>query len=193
MDEIAAAVGLLKASVYHYFKSKEEILYRITKPPMEVGVDVLGEIVESDLTPKEKLQKALLYHVEQLDQMSPRFFILSEQDLNCVSSQMREEVVLLMVRYEHLWREIITEGINVGQFRTDLNIKLVTYAILGMCNYLFGWYRKGGPLSAGQVTEQFIALVGGGLFVNDAPDIPRKPLRKVSKSKSSTKKASAAS
>ena len=176
MDEIGAAVGLLKASVYHYFKSKEEILYKITKPPIEVGVGVLGGIVESELTPKEKLQKAIQYHIEQLDQLSPRFFMLSEQDLNCVSDQMRDEVALLMVRYVNLWREIITEGISSGQFRTDLNSKLVTFAIIGMCNYLFGWYKKGGTLSVAQVTEQFISLVSRGLFVNGTPDITRKPL-----------------
>jgi AcrR family transcriptional regulator len=184
MDEIGAAVGLLKASVYHYFHSKEEILYKITKPPIEIGVGVLGKIVESELTPKEKLQKAIQYHVEQLDQLLPRFFMLSEQDLNCVSAEMRDEVLLLMVRYVSLWREIITEGISSGQFRADVNSKLVTFSIIGMCNYLFGWYKKGGTLSVAQVSEQFMSLVSGGLFTDSTPDIPPKPLRKFSRSES---------
>jgi len=174
MDEIGAAVGLLKASVYHYFHSKEEILYKITKPPIEVGVGVLAKIVESELTPKEKLQKAIQYHVEQLDQLLPRFFMLSERELNCVSDEMRDEVLLLMVRYVNLWGEIVTEGISAGQFRNDFNSKLVTFTILGMCNYLFGWYKKGGSLSVEQVTEQFMSLISGGLYVNGTPDIPLK-------------------
>lgn len=187
MEEIAAAVGLLKASLYHYFESKEEIYYKLTKPPLEVGVNLLCEIVESDLTPREKLRKAFETHLQVIDRYSPRspmLFRLSEQDLSCVSNKTREEMALLMDRYDHLWREIIAEGVSAGQFRTDLNIKLITYAILGMCNFTFRWYKKGDALAMAQVTEQYIALLGSGLFVNGAPDTPRKPLRKVSRCKS---------
>ena len=56
-----------------------------------------------------------------------------------------------------------------------LNFKLVTFAILGMCNYMLKWYKKSGSLSVVQATEQFIALVSEGLFVNSATDIPHKP------------------
>jgi len=170
MDEVAAAVGLSKASVFHYFESKEEILYKITKPAFEVGVDLLCETVESDLTPKEKLGKALHHQLGLIDQYFPRYFMLSEQDLNCVSKQMRKEMSPLMDRYEDLWREIIAEGVSAGQFRTDLNIKLITSAILGMSAWILKWYKKSDALSVAEIAEQYIAFIGGGLFVNDAPD-----------------------
>ena len=174
MGEMATAVGLFKASLYHYFESKEEILYKLTKPPLEAGVDLLCEIVESDLTPENKLKKAIQNHLGQIDHYSVKSFMLSEQDLNCVSDEMRTEIALLMNRYDQLWRDIITEGISTGHFRKDLNVKIITYAILGMCNYLFNWYRKGDVFSIEQITEQFITFISSGLLIDGAPDIPHK-------------------
>ena len=185
MDEIAAAVGLSKASVFHYFDTKEAILYKLTKPALEIGVNSMREIVESDLTPEEKVRKALWNHLGQIDHYSPRLFTLSGQDLNCVSDKMRKEMAPLMAKYERLWREIITEGVNAGQFRPDLNIKLITYAILGMCNYMLDWYKKGGALSAAQVTDQYIELISEGLFVNSVSDVSCRQLCEVSGPESS--------
>jgi TetR/AcrR family transcriptional regulator, cholesterol catabolism regulator len=188
MDEIADAVGLTKATIYHYFEGKEEIQHKIAKPALEMGVDLLRKIVESDRTPKEKFVKAVHNHFELMDQYYPNFFGISDQDLNCVSSQMREEIFRLMYQYEQLWREIIIQGVSAGQFRADQNTKLTSYAILGMFNWTLKWYRKGGALSTAQIAEQNISLISRGLDVNSAIDIPSETLCEVSKSKSSATK-----
>jgi len=184
MDEIAAAVGLSKAGLFHYFASKEEILYKITKPAMIIGVDMLSEIAQSDITPKEKLRKALHDQLELIDQYFPRHFMLSGQDLNCVSSKMRKEMFPLMSRYGKLWRDIIAEGISAGQFRADLNMKLTVSTIIGMLAWVVEWYEKDDAVTVAQIAEHHIALLGEGMYVNSVPDISLSPLCEANASES---------
>ena len=169
VDEIAAAAGILKGSLYHYFGSKEEILYKITRPALKVGVDLLSETVESDLTPEEKLRKALQHHFELVDQYLPGYFMLSKQDLNCVTSQMHAEMSPLFNGYVGLWQEIIAEGVSSGHFRPDVDSEIMAYAVLGMCVGAVP-SEKGSDLpSLAQIAEQCIAFAIGGLSAHGAP------------------------
>ena len=70
---------------------------------------------------------------------------------------------------ERIFEEVIKEGITKAEFRANLDPRLTTLAILGMCNAVSAWYRKENrPLK--EIGDEFATLVIDGM--NKRP-IPR--------------------
>jgi len=64
VQDIADAVGILKGSLYHHVKSKEDLLYLIVKEPIARIYERMAEIVAGELPAGEKLRRAILAHLE---------------------------------------------------------------------------------------------------------------------------------
>ncbi|MDZ7695498.1 MAG: hypothetical protein U5R49_00750 [Deltaproteobacteria bacterium] len=91
----------------------------------------------------------------------PCFRCFSAKRGNCPTrtfSGIREE----KRKFTQVVEQIIEEGVAIGCFRR-LNPKLMAYAIIGMCNWLYRWYKTGaGPFSPDEIADQFIALLENG-------------------------------
>jgi hypothetical protein len=57
---------------------------------------------------------------------------------------------------------MVEQGIADGAVRGDLDPKILTMAIIGLCNSVSRWYRADGPMSATQVRDLFGAFAAGG-------------------------------
>jgi hypothetical protein len=69
-------------------------------------------------------------------------------------------------RYEALWRQMIQDGINQGAFR-KVDISIVTFALLGVQNWMITWFKPGGRYSALALADQFSDLFLRGLRVDE--------------------------
>jgi Tetracyclin repressor-like, C-terminal domain len=57
----------------------------------------------------------------------------------------------------------VLQGMQSGEFPVDLDVKVATFAMLGMCNWMHRWYRQDGRLSIDAIVQQFSHLVLNGL------------------------------
>jgi AcrR family transcriptional regulator len=162
VQDIADAVGILKGSLYHHFKSKEELLYLIVKEPIARIYERMTAIVNSDLPARDKLRRAILAHVEGLNEHYPHLFVyLREREE--MKRRFREQFKLSPKQYERSWQQILREGMKSGEFRPDLDVQVVSYGLLGMLNWLHQWYDPRGRLGVREVADQFSTLALAGL------------------------------
>lgn len=175
MQDIADEVGLLKGSLYHHFRSKEELLYLIVKEPITRLYATVGEIVATETPAAEKLRQAVLAHLEAFHRHHPHLFVYLRETED-LKQRFRAATKLSPKQYEELWQQILKEGMKAGEFRPDLDVKVVSYALLGMLNWLYKWYDPGGRLSVREVADQFTALALGGLA--GAPQRSARPARR---------------
>ncbi len=160
--DIADEVGILKGSLYHHFESKEALLYLVVKEPIAQMFQTMAAIAEADLTPTEKLRRAISAHLEAFDRHYPHLFVyLREREE--VKRRFREMIGYSPKDYERHWQQILREGIENGEFRSDLDIQVTSYGLLGMLNWAYKWYDPQGRLSIGEVAEQFTALALAGV------------------------------
>jgi len=92
-------------------------------------------------------------------------------------------------KYNHIVEKIIEEGISLGLFKKT-DPKLQTFSILGMCNWVYKWYKPGHNLfTADQIAEHFVGLLERGYLKGDTQGMTNivKPERAV-KRKPATKK-----
>jgi TetR/AcrR family transcriptional regulator, cholesterol catabolism regulator len=171
VQDIADAVGILKGSLYHHFKSKEDLLYLIVKEPIARLYERMTDIASSDLPASEKLRRAIRTQLEAFDQHHPnRFVYLRERDE--MKRRFREQFKLSPKQYERCWQQILREGMKSGEFRPDLDVQVVSYGLLGMLNWLHNWYDPRGRLSVREVGDQLAALALAGLAA-PAPKLKR--------------------
>ena len=162
VQDIADAVGILKGSLYHHLKSKEDLLYLVVKEPIAEIYAAMAEIAGSDATATEKVRRGMLAHLEAFDRHYPHLSVyLREREE--MKRLYRQRLNLSPKQYEGYWQKILREGIKSGEFRPDLDVKVVSYGLLGMLNWAYKWYEPGGRLSVAEVAEQFSRLALAGL------------------------------
>ncbi len=160
MQDIAAAVGLQKGSLYHYLESKEELLYRIALDTISEYDRRLEAIVSSDLPAAEKLRRAVEAHV--LMQSHDVGTVTLLRDSGHLQPEQRQVIRDLTRRYAELVEAIIADGIATGEFR-GADQKMATFAILGACNWIHRWYAPGGRLQPEQIAAAYVDFFLRGL------------------------------
>jgi AcrR family transcriptional regulator len=142
--DIAESVGLLKGSLYHYIRSKEELLARLFDGALEGTVRELETIARSDASASDRLRDMVRAYVRAVT-----------ANLDAVGLYLREwrslpapDLGRLRAKrhaMRALFEEVVAEGVRTREFAAG-DEKVAALAILGMCNWIFEWYRPRGRL-----------------------------------------------
>lgn len=161
MQDIADAVNLQKASLYHHIESKQEILLAILDMALDILIDDLQRVVISDYSPEEKLKRAMSMYIERLTEDAGLAAVLL-LEYRSLEPELRTQHIQRRDRYEKLWRDLIREGVEANVFR-QVDEAIATFALLGVQNWTITWFREDGRLTAPQLADQFCTLFLDGL------------------------------
>jgi AcrR family transcriptional regulator len=183
MQDIAAAVGLYKGSLYHYIGSKEELLARVFERGMgSLLADVERIAADTGCGPSAQLRRIVEAHVQavtsNLDALTVYLHEWRAAGESFVNVRAQRE------RYTRLVSEIVAHGVRTGEFRVQ-DVSIATLALLGMCNWLCQWYAPGGRLSPAEIGARFSDLVLDGVrgaTSSSSPEPARPPSRQTSES-----------
>lgn len=160
MQDIADVVGINRGSLYHYINSKEEVLFNIINRTISRFNEELVKIQAEDLPATEKLRKSIYYHVQHLAKYQPEHAIMME-DTKQLPEGYQEKIRSIQKQYEEIFQNIIEEGIQKEEFR-EMHPK-ITFAILGMMNWIYRWYSVQGELTPDEIAVVFEDLILNGL------------------------------
>jgi AcrR family transcriptional regulator len=164
MQDIADSVQLQKASLYHHISSKQEILLEVLDRALDVLIEDIEPIVDSDMSSVAKLQLAMARYIERVTSSADLAAVLLLEHRS-LEPQLRARHIARRDRFEELWREIVREGVERGEFR-PMDLSIVTFALLGVQNWLITWYRDGGRMSGSELADQFADIFLHGLSMN---------------------------
>jgi len=165
MEDLAAAVGIKKGSLYYYIESKEQLLLEIAEliPPRFIA-NVRALLEDTQLTAEQKIRTAIMRHLElfgtETGLIWSRVFL---REYRALPDQHRRKLLEQRRQYEKVFRRLITEGVERGEF-APVDVTMVTRAILGMCNWAIEWYSPQGKHSAKEIASIFSDLVLKGLL-----------------------------
>jgi AcrR family transcriptional regulator len=160
MQDIADAVHLQKASLYHHVSGKQEILVDILDRALDLLIEDIEEVAKSEIKPEEKVRQAMQAYVGRLTEDTDLAAVLM-QEHRSLADDLHAAHIARRDRLESIWREILREGTKSGDFRPTDEV-ITTFAILGVLNWMISWYQPGGRLSAEEIANQFgdIFLIG---------------------------------
>jgi AcrR family transcriptional regulator len=162
LEDIAATLGVTKGAFYYHIKNKEEILRLIYLTVLTVSEEPLRRIAEADLPPTEKLRRAVEHQTAVAADRSPAMIVFYREQPH-LTGPFAKEILLRKKAYERHFEQIIQEGQAAGVFKPDLDPKMLTFGLLGMCNWLSQWYKPSGRYTHEQIAEMFVEMVEHGL------------------------------
>lgn len=162
MREVADALGIRGASLYHHYPSKEEILYAIcltvSRDPVEAQLTLLDE----SGTPAERLTRLVRAHVLHLVRRQVEHLV-GRREMNALTPAHRAVVDDHRRYYHRRVADTIAAGVRAGEFQVP-DVRLATLALLDMLNGTSAWYDADGPRSADELADTYVDLAVGQLL-----------------------------
>jgi len=159
MEDLAAAMGVQKGSLYAHVRSKEDLLYETMREGAAAFHAALDEIDER-LPVVERIRLALRAHLrviaEQLDVAT--VFV---REWRYLEGERREEFVSDRRRYEERIRALFREGVEQSELRTDLDVEGAALLFLSAANWAYTWLTH--ETDVDEVVEGFWALLRDGI------------------------------
>jgi AcrR family transcriptional regulator len=161
-QDIADRLGMRQASLYYYFPSKEAALELVCKRGVEGYVERALEIARSPGSAAEKLAAMCRQNIES-GGSRPTFSRAFLRERRFLPTESRRRIGRLARRYERIIEGIIAAGVAAGELRADVDARLATLALLGMCNNAVDWIVKEPGATVQRVAAVFSAMILDGL------------------------------
>jgi AcrR family transcriptional regulator len=167
IGDLAAALGISKAAIYHYFSTKQEIFDAIILRALE-GLRASTEAaVAAASTPAEQLRAFMRAHARHFESHYHDFLAMFVAFGNMKEQNQRQEAVRLRGEHESMLRAILKTGVADGSFRKS-DLGTAARAILSMLNWMARWFHPGGAKKAEDVVDGYFKLIIDGLVMPTA-------------------------
>jgi AcrR family transcriptional regulator len=151
-----------KASLYTYFRGKDEILAAISQETIESFTRELNLVLTSDLSPEDKLRRIVRAHVRFVIANRSFLTVFFSEEAN-LPARFARALAAQKDRYDKGVESVVADGIRLGVFR-DVPPRLVVFGLLGMLNWVYKWYNPRGRWGAEEISSAFLAMVEDGLL-----------------------------
>jgi AcrR family transcriptional regulator len=164
MEDVAKACGATKSMLYHYFPTKDDLLYAMLKEHLERVIAVLQEALASEGTPRDRLFGLVLVYTQKSAQ-SRRRHTIAMQDVKYLPKAKQGPLLELQRRVTDLVAELLRE-LNPGLPAEAY--KPYTMMLLGMMNWADFWYKPNGPMKPQELCERMARLFLKGFMAEKA-------------------------
>lgn len=156
MNDIAEAVGLTKAGMYHYIQGKEHLLFQI----MSFAMDMVDENVIAPTRevadPEERLRALVQHHAGRIMEVGGQVTMLLEETWALTPAHRR--IIRGRKReYFEIVRETLRQLASAGKLRA-VDPTVATFSLFGMINWISRWYRRDGKIQKDVVLKDFTEL-----------------------------------
>lgn len=130
VSKIAKQAGVADGTIYLYFKNKEDILISLFKEKMGQFIERMEEEIKEKQTAKEKLALVITKHFSLLAD-DRHLAIVTQLELRQSNLELRQKINDILKGYLNILESILTEGIESGEFKENLDIRLARQMVFG--------------------------------------------------------------
>src|ERR1051326_168537 len=163
MRDISRATGVSLAGLYHYCKSKEELLFLIQDHCFGRVLERLEERTRDVDDPFEKLRLLIDNHLSFFAANMAEMKVLSHE-AESLAGDLHKHVSTKKERYAKLARKILREIQDEQSASRRVDATVATYALFGMMNWIYNWYDPRGKLSVNNLVDNMTRLFLNGFL-----------------------------
>lgn len=162
VQQIVEAAGVTKGAMYHYFESKDDLLFGIYEKLLSLQKSRLDEIIARGGAVDDVLRAVCVDVIETSIDHLPEGTVFF-RSLHMLSAPRQQEVTRRRRAYHDEFAALIERGQAEGVFRTDIPVAMLVAHFFSDVHYLSHWYSPEGPegqtLVAEQLTDLFLASI----------------------------------
>ena len=162
--DIGSAAGILSGSLYHHFESKEQMVAELLLPVMQRQVGHYRAIVSADRSAAETLRSLITTAVAEAAQTPSETRMIRNDAQTFSSTSALRPVADLLVEAAKLWASTIESGVAAGEFRSDVDGRLVVAAMFDAVLSTTRWFTGKKRQSPQRVGDALADLFLGGLL-----------------------------
>ena len=158
VQEIVQRAQVTKGAMYHYFTSKDDLLYEIYHGLISAQLADLDEILSRRMSPPDTVHAIIANLIgttaaraEETAVFVREMHRLDDERLAAIRADRR--------RYHETFRAVVAKAQADGAFSAAVSAETVTLMVFGMVNQLPRWYRPTGPMTSAQLAEEVTAFV----------------------------------
>lgn len=156
--DLAAAVGIQSGSLFHHFRSKEEILKAVMVETIRLNTAIMQKAVEEARTDRDKLRALIYSELESIIGQTGEAMAVLVFEWRSLSQPAQAEVLELRDIYEQLWLDVLESLARKGQLKADPFV--VRRMLTGALSWTVTWYRPDRGMTPTELTEQVVAMLG---------------------------------
>jgi AcrR family transcriptional regulator len=161
LADVSRAADISKGGIYHYFSTKEELLYFILCRYMDQTLSELREEMKQFMTPQERIRVFVQHHIRHYREN------LHESRLILHEAQNLPTNYWAIIRYkEKEYMKILkssVESLSEAFENNPRRVGLIAYSLIGMCNWPYMWFNPDGPVSPEELAEEISRIFLGEL------------------------------
>jgi AcrR family transcriptional regulator len=155
--DIAGRAGMSPAALYIHYKTKEELLHRISRIGHDKALEILRAAAGSEGTASERLAAAVRSFVRWHAERHTTARVV-QYELDALGPEHRTEIVALRRQSDAAVRGLIEEGVASGEFDVP-DVPGTTIAVLSLCIDVSRWFTTQGRRTADEVGALYADLV----------------------------------
>lgn len=164
LEEIAERLDLAKASLYHYFDSKEALVSARLEMAAEEAIGRLSAIAAGPGTAAERLRRLIIEQLRIVTVEYPELARLFLAHLEWPAA-VQERIADWHARHDEILRGVITEGVQAGEL-ADVDVSLVRHNLTAALSFVPFWFKPDGRFSDREafeaVADSVLPMLGVG-------------------------------
>ena len=161
MRDLSRAARMSLAGLYHYFGSKERLLYLIQKHAFSAIVEELKVRLVRVADPEQRIRIFIQNHLEYFVANRSGLKVLAHED-EALKNGLGSEIAAIKREYYRICLGLMDE--LKCQRRLEFNSRTAVMSLFGMINWIYTWYnpRKDGP--AGVLAQEMADVFLNGVM-----------------------------
>ena len=173
LNDIAAAFGTDRASLYYYVSSKEELFQACIQGITGTNLQRAEAIAAEESSPRERIRALVTMLIRSQAEHYPHMYLYIAEDMARIHSNEAEwagQMIEITRKIERIFLDAIEEGKAKGEFRQDLSTTLIANSIFGMTQWTHRWYVPGSSrYEPDDLSAAFNEILFAGISTSEAP------------------------
>ncbi len=158
MNDVAAALRLSKGGLYHHFQSKEEILFNLMNHAMDITEERVLKPAKAVPDPVERLRTLIRLHIAVVLSERDREITVMLHENHPLSPMLRKRINMRKKDYIHFVENLVAEVHRLRGSKGTVTPRAAAFALLGMINWIYQWYRPEGALQEDALVQQYTEI-----------------------------------
>jgi len=155
MNDVAAALKLSKGGLYHHFQSKDEILFHIMAHAMEITEERVINVARRIEGVEERLRTLIRLHIQVVLSPEDREITVMLHENHPLPPALRRKINARKKDYLVFVENLIGEVQRKRSSPSSVTPRAAAFALVGMINWIYQWYKPGGPLTGEGLVQQY--------------------------------------
>jgi len=158
MNDVASALKLSKGGLYHHFQSKDEILFELMNHAMDITEQRVIGPVKAIPDPQDRLRMLIRRHIAVVLSERDREITVMLHENHPLPPSLRKRINARKKDYVHFVENLIAEVQRGRATKPTITSRAAAFALLGMINWIYQWYRPEGALQEEGLVQQYTEI-----------------------------------